>query len=164
MNIKQLNKDDAEVFLQLLLALDDETTFMLYEQGERNTTVEEMSNRMEAINKTGSIFAFEVDNILVGFILIQRSMLNKINHCASIAIGVLQKFSSKGIATQLMQKAEQWCIVNNISRLELTVMKHNTRAIKLYQRIGFEIEGTRKRAILMNDIFYDEYYMGKILK
>lgn len=35
--------------------------------------------------------------------------------------------------------------------------------IALYKKQGFEIEGTRKHAYIINGQYVDEYYMGKIL-
>ncbi len=58
---------------------------------------------------------------------------------------------------------EQWARQLHLHRLELGVMAHNTAAIALYKKQGFEIEGTRKHAYVINDHYVDEYYMAKIL-
>lgn len=39
----------------------------------------------------------------------------------------------------------------------------NDRGIKLYERCGYKIEGTRKKAALINGNFVDEYFIAKIL-
>ena len=39
--IREIRVEDAAAFLQLGKQLDEETTFMLLEPGERNTTVEQ---------------------------------------------------------------------------------------------------------------------------
>lgn len=62
-----------------------------------------------------------------------------------------------------MQEAEVWAKEHHLHRLELTVMRHNEKAISLYEKMGFELEGVRKQALYVDGIFVDEYYMGKIL-
>ncbi len=42
-------------------------------------------------------------------------------------------------------------------------MAHNTAGIALYKKQGFEIEGTRRHAYIINGQYVDEYYMAKIL-
>ena len=57
-----------------------------------------------------------------------------------------------------------WANENNISRLELTVMCPNSMAKQLYEKNGFEVEGTKRNSIFMNGKYIDEYYMSKIYK
>jgi lipid II:glycine glycyltransferase (peptidoglycan interpeptide bridge formation enzyme) len=37
-----------------------------------------------------------------------------------------------------------WAIERGFHRLELTVNTHNERAIRLYKKMGFEVEGVKK--------------------
>jgi acetyltransferase, GNAT family len=51
-----------------------------------------------------------------------------------------------------------------IRRLELTVQARNERAVHLYQKFGFDIEGTKKRgARTKNGEFLDVYLMAKLI-
>ena len=51
---------------------------------------------------------------------------------------------------------------NNLTRLELTVVSSNMVAKHLYEKNGFEIEGTRKNAMIIDGKYVDEYYMAKL--
>jgi len=42
-------------------------------------------------------------------------------------------------------------------------MTDNLRALGLYLRSGFRVEGLRHRALLRDGTAIDEYYMGKLL-
>ena len=55
MIIRECNNHDAEKFLQMLQQLDKETKFMLFEPGERKTTVEQMQKSIESIVKSNSL-------------------------------------------------------------------------------------------------------------
>jgi RimJ/RimL family protein N-acetyltransferase len=79
-----------------------------------------------------------------------------------VIFGILQDFTGQGIGTQLFIAMEQWARQQQLHRLELMVMTHNIAAIALYKKQGFEIEGTRKHAYIINDQYADEYYMAKI--
>lgn len=48
-------------------------------------------------------------------------------------------------------------------RLELTVMAHNHRAVGLYERMGFSVEGRRSQCLVVDGQFVDEFYMAVIL-
>ena len=161
---KKIKKSDGEKYLKLMKELDQETSFMLYEPDERKTTIKEMEQKIEKINARGGvIIAAELENQLIGFITASRIPLKRVKHRVHIVVGVLKKESGKGIGTKLFEKLIKWAKNNEISRLELTVMKHNERAINLYKKIGFEIEGTKKNSLIIDENFVDEYYMGMIL-
>ena len=65
----------------------------------------------------------------------------------------------------LMEAALDWAEHSNtIRRLELTVQKRNKRAIHIYQKFGFEIEGLKKRGVKTKDgEFLDVCLMGKLI-
>jgi ribosomal protein S18 acetylase RimI-like enzyme len=50
-----------------------------------------------------------------------------------------------------------------ITRIELTVREHNTNAIALYRRFGFEIEGLQRNAVCI-DGEYENVYAMSLLK
>lgn len=164
MNIRNLKPNDAEAFLSLMLRLDNESEFMMYESGERKTNVGEMRARIEGLDSSsGVIFgAFEGDDI-VGFISLDRGFANRIKHIGYLVIGVLEVASGRGIGTKLLQRIDRWAEENDIYKLELTVMAHNDKAHSLYIRSGYNDEGIKKKSIRLNGKFYDEYYMGKVL-
>lgn len=155
---------DAENLLFMLKQMDGETKFMLYEPAERRTTVPEMEARIVEAEESGSLFLVaEVDGKIVGFLSADRGFANRIRHSAYIVIGILEGFSGIGIGTGLFRELESWAKENQITRLELTVMVHNEKAIHLYQKMGFSIEGTKKHSLIVDGRYVDEYYMGKIL-
>ena len=62
-----------------------------------------------------------------------------------------------------MTELEGWAKNKEISRLELSVMVTNKWAIKLYKKLGFEVEGTKKNAVLLHSGYVDEYIMAKLI-
>ena len=47
-------------------------------------------------------------------------------------------------------------------RLELTVFTDNERAIHLYESMGFQREGIRRKAAVRNGVYMDELAMARI--
>ncbi len=82
----------------------------------------------------------------------------------NLAIAVLQEYTGKGYGTKLMNTIEKYAINNGITRLELEVSKKNKVAISLYQKKGFEAEGVKRNAFLVNGKYEDELLMAKIIK
>lgn len=73
---------------------------------------------------------------IVGFLSADRGV-NRIKHSAYIVAGILKEYCGQGIGTSLFNKLMEWAERNGITRLELTVMTNNERAIKLYKKFGF---------------------------
>jgi L-phenylalanine/L-methionine N-acetyltransferase len=55
--------------------------------------------------------------------------------------------------------ADNWL---NVSRLELTVFTDNARAISLYKKHGFEIEGTHRSYALRYGNLSDAFAMARL--
>lgn len=65
---------------------------------------------------------------------------------------------SRLLATAI-ELADNWL---NIKRIELTVYVDNERAINLYRKFGFEVEGEAKAYAFRNGCFVDVYHMARI--
>ena len=164
--IREICENDAEAFLALCQQLDQETQFMLLEPGERIITVEEQRERIRTLLATDNhtiLVAEDHQGQLVGQLTAIGGNFNRNRHTVYLVIGILQEFAGQGVGSQLFAQVEKWARVQAIHRLELTVMVHNERAIRLYQKMGFEIEGVKKHHLRVNDVYVDEYEMAKLL-
>ncbi len=84
-------------------------------------------------------------------------------HARSLALAVLPSHWGQGVAPLLMRSlldsADNWLAV---SRVQLTVFADNARAIALYRRNGFEVEGTARRFALRDGALVDALHMARI--
>ena len=138
---------------------------MLYEPGERQTTLEQQQRRLEALSNATrhAMLLAELNDNIVGFVTGSGGNLKRNRHTLSIVIGVLQAFAGQGVGRLLMAALENWAVTNEFHRLELTVIAHNDTAIRLYKSCGFESEGVRADALVIDDQYVDELYMAKII-
>ncbi|MDF2544813.1 MAG: N-acetyltransferase [Herbinix sp.] len=164
MKIRKINSSDASQFLQMLLQLDQETTNMMYEPTERPREVEYVQAMIEQHQNSQSLILVAEDaSNIVGFLTAERGCFLRIRHSAYIVTGILKQYQGLGLGSKFFDYLEEWAKNNNLSRLELTVMKHNESAIHLYQKKGFEIEGVKRRSLKVTEGYIDEYYMAKLL-
>lgn len=163
--IREAELEDARSFIRLQESIFSETDFMLYGKSDIQMTVQSMRKEMTNWKNTAnSILLFAIMNgQFAGYVLFTGGPAPRALHRASVVIGVKQEFAQKGIASSLMLHGEKWAKEVGISKLELSVIKENTNAQKLYKKLGFDIEGDRKNALIINGQFVDEFYMGKLI-
>ena len=75
-------------------------------------------------------------------------------------------FQGRGIGAKIISEIKEHCEKENKIRIELTVDVDNMRAINLYKKMGFEIEGTVRKSYRLSrtNQFYDEYLMAVLLQ
>lgn len=88
---------------------------------------------------------------------------NRLRHSASIGIVVHRDYQGNGVGRRLMEAlldiADNWLM---LVRVELSVFIDNQKAIGLYKKLGFEIEGTKRKAGIRGGLYVDEYIMARI--
>ncbi len=164
MIIRELNLDDAEALMILKQRVDD-SGYMLYEPGERKTTIENQKKTIDHIRQDESIkfLVSEEEGVLTGYIAAFRGKMNRNRHSAYIVLGVDEKCRGRGIASSLFNKIFEWAESENVSRLELTVIKNNTPAFNLYRKMGFVLEGEKVNSLMIDGKPVNEYYLYKLI-
>ena len=90
------------------------------------------------------------------------------NSTAEVATQDLQAFADAwnrhepSVGSALLNAALEWSRDAGLKRVDLTVHTTNERALSLYRRLGFEIEGTRRSSLLVSGRYVDEYLMSFI--
>jgi RimJ/RimL family protein N-acetyltransferase len=165
MVIREIHTEDAEELTNLIKEVEAHSEFMLMEAEERQTSVEQQRRMIERIQKQESAVILGAENKgrLVGYLMALGGSAKRTRHSAYLVIGILKDFRGQGVGTSLFQTVEKWADKHRISRLELTAVTQNTAGIALYQKSGFEIEGTKRNSLIINGEFHDEYYMSKLL-
>jgi putative acetyltransferase len=84
-------------------------------------------------------------------------------HVGTIGISVHDEWQGKGVGTALMRAgldlADNWL---NLRRLELEVYADNEAAIHLYERFGFELEGTLRQHAFRDGHYVDSKMMARL--
>ena len=160
--IRELKVEDAKGIIELISKADTETLFLARNPGEFNTTVEKEKNIIEhVINSKNMIwFIAEYNGCIIGqaSVSLVRNY-ERYRHRAEVGFVILKDYCNMGIGSKLMQECINWCKNNDITQIELNVVTNNTRAIKMYQKFGFEILGKIPNALKYDDNRYADEYM-----
>jgi putative acetyltransferase len=85
------------------------------------------------------------------------------SHVGEIGMAVHDQWQGQGIGTALVKAAielaDRWL---NLRRLELIAYTDNERALGLYKKFGFEIEGLLRRYAFRDGAFVDAYLLARL--
>ena len=76
-------------------------------------------------------------------------------HCGTLGMGVISAYRRRGIGFRLLTHALQKAEELGLERLELQVYESNLPAISLYEKFGFQREGVKVKAAILNGHYED---------
>jgi ribosomal protein S18 acetylase RimI-like enzyme len=163
-DIRKAGPDDAATLLGLLHKLDAQSAYMMMEPGEREAAPDRLRDRLAAQHAAGSFdLVAEETGRLAGWLSAEVLPFRRARRTGYLVLGVDADFAGRGIGAALLATAVDEAQLRGLWRLELTVMADNLRALGLYVRCGFQVEGLRRRALIRDGAPVDEYYMGRLL-
>ncbi|ANQ52996.1 GCN5 family acetyltransferase [Thermosipho sp. 1063] len=113
-------------------------------------------------NELRKIFIAKLENKIIGEIDIMIHERKRMRHVAEYGISVLREFRGMGIGKKLIQIAEEWVFKNGVKRIQLEVIESNLIAINLYIKLGYKIEGRKKKAVNLDGNYVDLLIMAKV--
>lgn len=138
---------------------------MLMEPGERSLTIEQQRSMIQHFltSEHSTIVLAESETTLIGYVIAIGGDVHRTKHSVRLVIGVLQSYRGQGTGQELFDYIDSWAKQREIVRMELDVVTVNERAIRLYKKCGFTIEGEKRKSLRIDDVFYNEYVMSKLL-
>jgi RimJ/RimL family protein N-acetyltransferase len=117
----------------------------------------------ENIHSKSAYYVAVVSGQVIGWCLIVQNPREVFSHCGTLGMGVVKDFRGKGIGSSLIKAALSKAKANGMERVELEVFDNNTTAIKLYEKIGFKMEGRKARAAKLCGEYLDLVLMALLL-
>ena len=100
---------------------------------------------------------------VVGQLTLSVYMNPRTRHSGHFGIAVRDDWQGRGVGTALMEACLDLADNRlNLSRLDLRVYVDNAPAIALYEKFGFEIEGTHKRFAYRDGEYVDAFIMARL--
>lgn len=123
---------------------------------------ESFEKKIVEVSKLGRYIVAEEDGKIAGHALLDTMPLQAISHVFRLTIVVHPEFQNQGIGEALMRDLMDWAKrTSRVGKIELLVRATNERAIRLYSKLGFVVEGRfRKRVRLSNGEFVDDIAMA----
>ncbi|WP_374687738.1 GNAT family N-acetyltransferase [Promineifilum sp.] len=128
------------------------------------TSAEQRRKRLMETQEGSHPLVAVVDGEVVGHLTLHQHMRSpRRRHSGSLGMAVHDEWQGRGVGTALMAAcidlADNWL---NLHRLELDVYVDNERAIRLYTKFGFEIEGTMRDYAWRDGRYVDTYFMARL--
>jgi RimJ/RimL family protein N-acetyltransferase len=170
--IREGDAGDAAQLIGHARAILSEPEWNISEPHEFNLTLEEEKTWIEGFRKQPHSILLVADaggpgaSNVVGVLSFKTQPRYRMRHRGRLGIGVQVSYRGVGIGEALLRVLLEWAAVESeLERVELSVLAHNTRAINLYRKLGFEVEGRGERAFKLADgSYYDDLQMVRWVK
>lgn len=163
--ISKASVDDAAQLVSFLNKVGGETDNLTFGLNEFHLSIcEERAFISKCLESNQYVMLVgKIRGMIVSQLFLDRSNNPRLAHIGDVAISVEKKYWGNSIGAHMMNSVIDWAKLNGITKLQLHVRTDNDAAIHLYKTLGFYKEGVIKRAIRINDIYFDNYIMGLIL-
>jgi [ribosomal protein S18]-alanine N-acetyltransferase len=139
MTIRRAGPDDAAAIARQMKVFVDEGGRLATES---DTTLEQLTERFrESFGKGNISIVAEEDGEIVGGIGVNPSGIGGV---AWLGMSIVAEHRGRGLGRELPDTAIEAAREAGYRKLELEVFPENARAIALYLRAGFEIEGLKR--------------------
>jgi RimJ/RimL family protein N-acetyltransferase len=165
--IRSAREADASNILSLEKSVIDEEIFQLTSSVEFQMTVEDEEKwiRSHFENPNHLLLVATLNSEVIGMLDFSSGRRQRISHTGEFGMSVAKDFRGQRVGSFLLSSLLHWAESNKqLEKINLSVHSNNERAIALYKKMGFEIEGVRKKDLKYGDGNYiDTLIMGKFL-
>ena len=167
MEIKLLTPNDASAYWELRLEAlqqSSEAFGTSYEEAiQRTNPIVQVENNLRTEGNY-TFGAFQQDK-LIGMVTLSQESYLKIKHRANIfAMYVSPQARGLGAGKALLMEAiNKAKTIEEIEKINLSVVSTNEKARNLYTQLGFKVFGVEEKALKVADTYYDEDHMTLIL-
>ncbi|MFC3928672.1 N-acetyltransferase family protein [Streptococcus caprae] len=166
-SFREATGQDAATVIALFNQVGTESEYLIMDETGFQGALEQMTTVLDKGLETPNTLCLLalVNDEAIGIVNIKADWHERINHIGDVFIAVRKDYWGHGIGQILMEEAIDWAQHSGvIKRLELTVQVRNSRAVHIYEKFGFEIEGTKRRgAKTKNGEYLDVYLMAKLI-
>ncbi|TAG47062.1 MAG: GNAT family N-acetyltransferase [Betaproteobacteria bacterium] len=159
--VRPATSDDADAFASIFASRSASSGTLQHPY----TSTDIWHTRLSSNTSTRQVvFAATVNGRVVGNAGVHPVSDNpRQRHVCGVGLGVTDAYQSRGVGRALMNAcldfADHWA---NYARVELTVHADNTRAIKLYESLGFVVEGQHRDFSFREGGYVDALFMGRL--
>lgn len=164
--IRRATEEDVGSLAALRASVISESPFLLETASEVKNDPELMKRQIQRISDHGYFLVADLGSELIGMLTFGRSEFLKIKHRGGLMTIVHKGYRRSGVGRALLKAFLEAARSDpTIERLDISVMSENTSAIRLYESLGFNVEGRRAHAYRFPDGSHqDEIYMGLLLQ
>ncbi len=163
--LRSCEPKDAEAFLDYHHAIASESNFTLLNL-ELPPDFQKMKAHYEATRahpRDLLLHAWDGPRLVGQISLRQESPGHPVfQHVGIFGMSVRKEFSGQGLGRALLEAMHCFSDASGFERIEARVRTENIRALGLYLRVGYQIEGVRRAMAKIGDSFRDEYLIARL--
>ncbi|WP_404449244.1 GNAT family N-acetyltransferase [Sutcliffiella horikoshii] len=166
MIIREARIEDAQALLKHAKKVYGEGRNLLTAPEEFKVTLEqEVQWLQDNMDKGHLILVAEQDSTIVGMLNATKGSRKRVNHICMFGISIQDEFCNNGLGSKMIHRMLDWAKEDeDIEKVCLEVFAHNERAIHVYEKLGFKVEGRKERHVKFEDGTYsDELIMGQFV-
>jgi RimJ/RimL family protein N-acetyltransferase len=99
---------------------------------------------------------------VIGMLDFLRERRPQTAHGGALGMSVAREHRRQGVGSALLAALLDWANRYGVTRIELSVFETNAGAIRLYERFGFEPEGRRRAAAVVDGRSIDILLMARV--
>lgn len=155
--------NDASAILENINEVCAEEVYLLMDQVP-NDLERERAWLQEFDGVRNVLFVALDGDTIVGQVDCHGGRFTKDRHTGLVGIAIRSGWREVGLGLVLMDRVLHWMRERGFERAYLSVFSTNVRARRLYQAMGFEVEGVRKRQYKIRGEYADDVVMGLSLR
>jgi len=159
--IVPMAEEHIDSFRSCLDAVSRERRYLALTQAPPADAVREFI-RSAIARRVPQFVGLEVEQV-IGWCDIFPHERESFAHVGRLGMGVLPQYRHQGIGKRLAEKTIAQARGIGLERIELDVYASNEAAIALYKRLGFAIEGVKRKGRKLDGIYDDVVVMGLLL-
>jgi RimJ/RimL family protein N-acetyltransferase len=161
--IREATPGDAQAVLDHVHAISGETDFLSFGPGEFDIPLDREREILQGYHEADNQLYLVglLENQTVSTLSFSGGHRPRVQHTGEFGFSVRKAYWGLGIGTLMLDALLDWARDTQIiTKVNLRVRTDNVRAIALYLRKGFALEGTIRQAIRIDGTYYDHHWMG----
>jgi RimJ/RimL family protein N-acetyltransferase len=161
--IREATKEDAKLMINFYNVVGGETDFLSFGKDEFKKNLTEYEDFLDTTrNQDNSIILLsEINNEIIGIASINSSPKARFKHVGEFGIVLSQQYCGLGLGRKIIDYLIEWASSNGITKkISLATSENNYKAIELYKKVGFEVEGVLRKDNYVNGVYGNTILMG----
>ncbi len=158
--VRQAEEKDIEGVIGVM----DSVAFEGYMPAERLSNLQKELIAKSIKEKTGLFAVAEIHGRIVGECSLHpKQFMSKSRHIVELGINIKKGFREIGIGNVMMDYMISWAKKKGFEKISLSVFSTNQRAVNIYKKFGFRIEGVKRKEFKIGGDYVDEILMALFL-
>jgi RimJ/RimL family protein N-acetyltransferase len=165
--VRRATIGDLEQFAQNVQSVADEGRYIFTEEvtADRKKSMGKLISDRSCLVIVAEVGAGRTRKLVGSLTLDRYGNVEKTRHLRVLGMLVIEGFRGMGVGTKMVAYALKWARSrDDVEKVVLGVFSNNRRALRLYEKFGFRVEGVKKKHYYIEGKHEDEIDMALFLR